>query len=97
MVGWDTIYEPEKQRVITPVSRVWNVRWGGYVLFDWDTFFTSTLAAVGDRDLAYANAVEILHEETREGFVPNYARAHGWKSNYRAGHLFARSIKYPLN
>lgn len=84
VVGWDTIYEPEKQRVITPVSRVWNVRWGGYVLFDWDTFFTSTLAAVGDRDLAYANAVEILHEETREGFVPNYARAHGWKSNDRS-------------
>lgn len=84
VIGWDTIYEPEKQRVITPVSRVWNVRWGGYVLFDWDTFFTATLASVGDRDLAYANAVEILHEETREGFVPNYARAHGWKSSDRS-------------
>ncbi len=84
VIGWDTIYEPEKRRVITPVSRMWNVRWGGYVLFDWDTFFTSTLASVGDRDLAYANAVEILREETPEGFVPNYARAHGWKSNDRS-------------
>jgi hypothetical protein len=78
-LGWDTIYEPDKQRVISPVSRVWSVGWGGYVLFDWDTFFAATLASVGDRDLAYANAVEILREETPEGFVPNYARP-GWKS-----------------
>jgi hypothetical protein len=78
-LGWDTIYEPEKHRVISPVSRVWSVGWGGYVLFDWDTFFAATLASVGDRDLAYANAVEILREETPEGFVPNYARP-GWKS-----------------
>ena len=78
-LGWDTIYEPDKNRVISPVSRVWSVGWGGYVLFDWDTFFAATLASVGDRDLAYANAVEILREETPEGFVPNYARP-GWKS-----------------
>lgn len=84
VIGWDTIYDPENDRVITPVSRVWNVHWGGYVLFDWDTFFTATLASVGDRDLAYANAVEILHEETSEGFVPNYARAGGRKSSDRS-------------
>lgn len=78
-LGWDTIYEPSKGRVISPVSRLWSVGWGGYVLFDWDTFFAATLASVGDRDLAYANAVEILREETPEGFVPNYARP-GWKS-----------------
>lgn len=38
-LGWDTIYEPEHDRVISPVSRVWSVDWGGYVLFDWDNFF----------------------------------------------------------
>lgn len=79
-LGWDTIYEPEKRRVFSPVSRVWSVGWGGYVLFDWDTFFAGTLASVGDKDLAYANALETLREETPEGFVPNYARAGGWKS-----------------
>jgi putative isomerase len=79
-LGWDTIYEPERERVISPVSRVWSVGWGGYVLFDWDTFFAATLAAVGDRDLAYANAIEILREETPAGFVGNYARAGNWKS-----------------
>jgi putative isomerase len=79
-LGWDTIYEPERDRVISPVSRVWSVGWGGYVLFDWDTFFAATLAAIGDRDLAYANAAEILREATPAGFVGNYARAGNWKS-----------------
>ena len=79
-LGWDTIYEPSHQRVVSPVSRVWSVNWGGYVIFDWDTFFAATMAGIGDRDLAYANALETLREETSEGFVPNYARGGGWKS-----------------
>ncbi|UWZ84533.1 alpha,alpha-trehalase [Occallatibacter riparius] len=83
-LGWDTIYEPEKGRVISPVSRVWSVGWGGYVLFDWDTFFAATMAGIGDKDLAYANALETLREETAQGFVPNYARAGGWKSSDRS-------------
>ena len=79
-LGWDTIYDPDKRRVISPVSRVWNQNWGGYVLFDWDTFFAATLASIGDRDLAYANAMEILREESPGGFVPNAARPGGWRS-----------------
>jgi putative isomerase len=79
-LGWDTIYEPSHERVVSPVSRVWSVNWGGYVIFDWDTFFAATMAGIGDRDLAYANALETLREETSEGFVPNYARGGGWKS-----------------
>jgi putative isomerase len=83
-LGWDTIYEPEGHRVISPVSRVWSVGWGGYVIFDWDNFFAATMAAIGDRDLAYANAIETLHESTAQGFVPNYARARRWKSSDRS-------------
>ena len=79
-LAWDTIYEPHGNRVISPVSRLWNVGWGGYVLFDWDTFFAADLASVGSRDLAYANVLEILNETTPEGFVPNYGRAGNWKS-----------------
>lgn len=79
-LGWDTIYEPEKGRVVSPVSRVWSVHWGGYVIFDWDTFFAATMASIGSRDLAYADAIETLREATKEGFVPNYARAGNWKS-----------------
>jgi len=83
-LGWDTIYEPSHQRVVSPVSRVWSVGWGGYVIFDWDTFFAATMAGIGDRDLAYADALETLREETAEGFVPNYARAGDWKSSDRS-------------
>ncbi|MGO9492469.1 MAG: MGH1-like glycoside hydrolase domain-containing protein [Terracidiphilus sp.] len=79
-IGWDTIYEPHGQRVVSTVSRVWNLNFGGYVLFDWDTFFAATLAAAGSRDLAYANALEILNEVTPAGFVPNYGRAGNWRS-----------------
>lgn len=79
-LGWDTIYEPEHDRVISPVSRVWSESWGGYVLFDWDSFFAATLAGIGNRDLAYANAIEALRELTPAGFVANYARSRDWKS-----------------
>ena len=83
-LGWDTIYEPSHERVVSPVSRVWSVGWGGYVIFDWDTFFAATMAGIGDRDLSYADAMETLREETAEGFVPNYARAGDWKSSDRS-------------
>jgi mannosylglycerate hydrolase MGH1-like protein len=83
-LGWDTIYEPEGRRVLSPVSRLWSVGWGGYVIFDWDNFFAAAMAAIGDRDLAYANAIETLRESTAQGFVPNYARARGWKSSDRS-------------
>jgi hypothetical protein len=83
-LGWDTIFEPEGHRVVSPVSRVWSVGWGSWVIFDWDTFFASTMAGIGDRDLAYADAIETLRGETAEGFVPNYARAGNWKSSDRS-------------
>lgn len=84
ILGWDRIYEPTRHRVMSPVSRVWSVDWGGYVLFAWNTFFAATMAGVGDRDLAYADALEILREGTTQGFVPNYARGGEWKSAARA-------------
>jgi hypothetical protein len=84
VLGWDTIYDPEHGRVISPVSRLWSINWGGYVLFDWDTFFASSMASIGDHDLAYADALETLNEETSAGFVPNYARSGEWKSGDRS-------------
>lgn len=79
--AWDTIYEPIEGRVITPVSRVWNSgARGGYVLFDWDTFFAGVLASLDNPDLAHANVIEILRERTPQGFVPNGSQATGRKS-----------------
>jgi hypothetical protein len=79
-MAWDTIYDPAKKRVISPVSRIWSSRQGGWVLFCWDTFFAASLAATGSRELAYANAIEILREKTPDGFVPNVSNGHGFKS-----------------
>ena len=77
-LAWDTIYDPKFDRVISPVSRLWSISHGGYVLFCWDTFFAAFLAAaVGCRELAYFNAREILREGEAVGFVPNYAYATG--------------------
>ena len=83
-LAWDTIYEPQKGRVITPVSRLWNVSWGGDVLVDWDTYFASSMISMESRDLAYANAVEITRESRELGFVPNDSGATGKKSRDRS-------------
>ncbi|MDR2793652.1 MAG: hypothetical protein LBB61_08320 [Treponema sp.] len=87
--AWNTIYEPEKARVCTPVSRLWNINWGGYVIFDWDTYFAGILAAAGmdgldDRNLAYSNPITITHEKTESGFIPNYAASDNYKSRDRS-------------
>jgi putative isomerase len=95
-LAWDTVYEPEHDRVVSPVSRIWNVDWGGFVLFDWDTYFAAYMAALDNKDLAYANAIEITREKTERGFIPNFASAGGIKSRDRSqppvGSLVVREI-----
>ena len=83
-LGWDTIYDPKKNRVISPVSRLWSINNGGYVLFCWDTFFAGFMAALGSRELAYSNLQEILNEQASAGFVPNFAYATGQVSADRS-------------
>lgn len=80
----DTIYECEKDRICSPVSRIWNKAWGGYVLFDWDTFFAALMASVDNKELAYLNALAILGEVTMKGFVPNFAANNDIKSRDRS-------------
>jgi hypothetical protein len=74
---WNTIWEPIKGRVCSPVSREWCVdpSWGGYVLFDWDTFFAALMAGLEEPALAAANVHAILQEVTPRGFIPNYGSA----------------------
>jgi hypothetical protein len=77
-VAWNTLYEPSKARVITQVSRLWNVvKRGGYAMFCWDAFFGALLAARNSADLAAANVLEMLAEATPEGFVPNVSQGTG--------------------
>lgn len=76
-LGWDTVFDAKHDRVISPVSRLWSISSGGYVLFCWDNFFAGFMASLGSRELAYSNLREILNEQTPDGFVPNLAYATG--------------------
>ena len=83
-LAWDTVYEPAHDRVVSPVSRIWNINWGGYVLFCWDTYFAGYIAAIDNKDLAYANAIEITREKTEAGFVPNFGTVNNVASRDRS-------------
>jgi putative isomerase len=72
ILAWNTIYDAPNHRVISPVSRNWSKGWGGFVLFDWDTYFASYMLSLFDKDLAYANAIEITKAITPSGFIPNF-------------------------
>ena len=95
-LAWDTIYEPSENRVVSPVSRIWSVRMGGYILYCWDVYFAAYIAALDNPDLAYANAIEMTREATESGLVPNFAQACGLKSRDRSepcvGALVAREL-----
>jgi len=90
VLAWDNIYDPTINKVITPVSRIWNVNWsnnpsmGGFVLFCWDTYFASMMFSVDSKELAYANAVEITKGITEDGFVPNFYTEYNFKSRDRS-------------
>ena len=83
-LGWDTIYDARNDRVISPVSRLWSISSGGYVLFCWDNFFAGFMASLGNRELAYSNLREILNQQTADGFVPNFSYATGQVSADRS-------------
>jgi hypothetical protein len=84
ILAWNLVYDPEHDRAISPVSRLWNANWGGYVLFDWDTYFAAFMYSLYDEDRAHANAVEMTKGWTRRGFVPNFASAYRLKSEDRS-------------
>ncbi|MBQ6053657.1 MAG: hypothetical protein IJL30_10320 [Clostridia bacterium] len=83
-LAWDTVYECEHDRVCSPVSRIWNIGWGGYVLFDWDTYFASLMASEENKELAQLNAIAITEEVTENGFIPNFGSANDSKSRDRS-------------
>lgn len=83
-LAWDTIYDPFNDRIISPVSRIWSCSWGGWVLFDWDTYFAAWMASIENKELAYANAIAITDEATERGFIPNMVQSAGFKSRDRS-------------
>lgn len=84
-LAWNVIFDPGNNRVISPVSRMWNYSWSnGFVMFNWDTYFASEMYSFYNKDLAYINAIEITKSYSDSGFVPNYASTYGRKSNDRS-------------
>ena len=74
-IAWNTIYEPIKKRVCTPVTREWCIikperPWfGAYVLFAWDTCFAGILSGMQDENLAYQQIFSLLQEFSK-GTIP---------------------------
>lgn len=83
VVGWNMFYDAFNDRGIASVSRIWNQTWGGYIIFDWDTYFIALLASLDHKELAYANVFAITNSITDGGFIPNVAATYE-KSNDRS-------------
>ena len=77
VIGWNVIFDASKERVIFPVSRIWNDAFAGQsVLFEWDSYFGAWMASFGSKELAYANAVEMTKSITPGGFIPNFSSSY---------------------
>jgi len=92
VLAWTTIYDPNNNRIINPVSRTFSPDW---VLFGWDTYFAAYMLSLNNKQLAYANAIAITKEITAKGFVPNNSQ-YGHKSEDRSepqvGSIIVREI-----
>lgn len=92
VLAWTTIYDPNNDRIINPVSRTFSPDW---VLFGWDTYFAAYMLSLNNKQLAYANAIAISKEITAKGFIPNNSQ-YGHKSEDRSepqvGSIVVREI-----
>lgn len=77
VLGWNTLYDPMKNRVLSPVTRGWNEAWQGYVLFNWDTYFAAWLFALDNKDLAYSNALTVTKWPHENGNIGQFQMADG--------------------
>ncbi|MDZ7319854.1 MAG: trehalase family glycosidase [candidate division KSB1 bacterium] len=88
-LNWLVVYDPEKNRAITPVSRPWAYGWGdgqegGYVLFCWDNFFASFMYTLHSKERAFNEAIQMCREIDELGFVPNFSAPRNLKSRDRS-------------
>jgi putative isomerase len=83
-LAWNIIYEPDEQRELTTVSRLWNTYRGGYVIFCWDNYFAAYMHSLDNKHLAYSNAIEMTNAITPSGFVPNLSASKGIKTSDRS-------------
>lgn len=69
-LGWNTVYDPIKNRVCTPVTRNWN-RGKPINLFCWDTFFGALMLSLENEKFCKLNLKAIFDEMTADGMIPN--------------------------
>ena len=74
-LGWNTVFDPQKNRVCTPVTRNWN-RAGAINIFCWDTFFGALMLSLENPDFAKLNIKAIFDEMTEDGMIPNALGSH---------------------
>lgn len=100
-VNWTVVYDPQKNRLVTPVSRPWSYGWGngkpgGYVLFCWDNLFASYMHVIESPDLAMNEALQMCYEIDDLEFVPNFSAQNNLKSRDRSqppvGSMMVREI-----
>lgn len=83
-LAWDTIYDPSHRRVLTTVSREWNVRRFGFGIFGWDSFLTAWLLAIDEPGLARNMVREAFRAFVDGEFVPNVVNGSGRCSRDRS-------------
>lgn len=83
-LAWNTIYDPSRRRVLTTVSRQWNVARLGYGVFGWDSFFSAWMLARDEPALARNCVLETFRERVDGEFVPNVANGSGRRSRDRS-------------
>lgn len=76
-VSWNTLHDSRRRLVASPVCRDWCIDWNGPIIFGWDSFFATLMAAAESRELARANFESALAAVDELGFVPNYYMSHG--------------------
>jgi putative isomerase len=92
VLAWTTIYDPNNNRVINPVSRTFSNDW---VLFGWDTYFAAYMLSLDNKELAYANAIAMTKDLATKGFVPNvsqFGHISEDRSEPQVGSIIAKEI-----
>lgn len=83
-ICWDTTWDAMHRRMLTPVSRLWSIGHGGYVLFCWDNYFAAFMASLKDKPLAYSNLIAMTLSRSKDGFIPNFIDGTGMRSEDRS-------------
>ncbi len=70
-LNWMTSFIPHTNYTYIPAGRTWD--WGGWAMFEWDSFFNSLLLSVENREMALQN-LKSLYGMTQydNGNLPNY-------------------------